>query len=156
MGFVDLVDARVEFCPEYSRDKFDACFYVTDGPQWVATVYLNNRMLDVIRYGEMEIRLPDDHRPIKYSEHLETIGIDTDLKLQEMSDKYRIHDIWVMNPWFELVTPDLENLDAAFISLDDAVNEAYTLLNDEKFLEIHPCVNPDYKYKTEVEINEIQ
>jgi len=134
-----IVDARVEFSPDYQRSRQDPSFYTIDNPTWVADIHLDGRMLSVYCVGEMRIQFPYEDYPITNTSQLLESNINTDNDLFDLSDYFLDDDIWINNSWFELVTPDRQHLDEAFFTVDDAVNMAYNLLGDENFLKIHPC-----------------
>jgi hypothetical protein len=153
-----LVDARVEFSSEYSKTRQDPAFYVSDGPVWVASVYLDNRLLDIYCIGEMRLQLPTEDYPVRYTSELFAVGIEDDSDLIRISEKYRNYDIWQNNAWFELFTPTNNEYldDEIFFNVDEAVDRAYTLLGDSEFLSKFPSINPEYKYPDQWRKNEVQ
>lgn len=115
---------QVAYADFYSPSRQDAAWYIFDNDaQWVASVYKNNRSIEIMRCGQMRLWLPDDDggRLLRYTDNLIENGITNDEELEQAGrGEYPLD--WQNNPWFELYDPiEGEWLDIIAHDVDEAI-----------------------------------
>ena len=125
---------QVAYADFYSLSRQDAVWYTFDNDaQWVASVYKNNRSIEIMRCGFMRLWLPDEHDGtlICYTDQLIENGITNDEEL-EMAGRGEYPLDWQNNPWFELYDPIAnEWLDIITHDVNDAIRLAKEVLENE-------------------------
>jgi len=125
---------QVAYADFYSLSRQDAVWYTFDNDaQWVASVYKNNRSIEIMRCGFMRLWLPDEHDGtlIRYTDQLIENGITNDEEL-EMAGRGEYPLDWQNNPWFELYDPIAnEWLDIITHDVNDAIRLAKEVLENE-------------------------
>lgn len=125
---------QVAYADFYSLSRQDAVWYTFDNDaQWVASVYKNNRSIEIMRCGFMRLWLPDEHDGtlIRYTDQLIENGITNDEEL-EMAGRGEYPLDWQNNPWFELYDPIAnEWLDIITHDVNDAIRLAKEVMENE-------------------------
>lgn len=133
----------IKYCDYYDSTRNDPAFYTWDSPEWVATVKVEDRLLEAWVVGEMRIYLENENI-IRYSDDLFSNSIDTDEKLFNLSS-----DLWHNNSWIELRDYEGEWIGDVFSGhiyhdIPEAVEAMEMLLKEPEFLAEYPCKNPNY------------
>jgi len=122
---------QIAYADFYSPDRQDAVWYTFDNDaQWVASVYKNNRSVEIMRVGEMRLWLPSesDATLLRYTDNLIENGITDDTEL-EMAGRGEFPLDWDNNPWFELYDPIADEwLDVVAHDVNDAIEFAKEVL----------------------------
>lgn len=130
------------YCENYHHTRLDSAFYTDYMPEWVATVKIKDRLLEVWTEGDMRIFIDDEI--IRTSKELMEAGITTDNMLNSIPV-----DSWINNSWFTLRDYEGEWIGDVlsghiYHDLFEAVAHAEKLLVDPEFLAEYPCLNPNY------------
>ena len=133
----------VRYCEYYDESRNDPAFYTWDTPEWVCTVEVKDRLLEVWSVGEMRINLPNDSI-VRYADDLFSAGIETDEDLYEIDEA-----CWVNNSWLEIRDYEGQWIGDVFSGhifhdVNEAISGCAALLEEEEFLAEYPCLNPDY------------
>lgn len=138
----------VRYCDYYDTSRNDPSFYTWDSPEWVATVEIEDRLLEAWVVGEMRINLPNDEI-IRYADDLFNNGITTDEQLNNLTENDDAFDIWQNNSWIELRDYEGEWIGDVwsghiYHDIPEAVEAMEMLLQEPEFISEFPCKNPDY------------
>ena len=138
----------VRYCDYYDDSRNDPAFYTWNSPEWVATVEIGDRSLELWTVGEMRINLPNEDI-IRYADDLFHAGIDPDEKLHQLGNDDDSYDIWINNSWLELRDYEGEwigDIWSGHVYHDvlEGIDACVTLLTDPDFLSEYPCKNPNY------------
>jgi hypothetical protein len=133
----------VRYCDYYDSTRNDPAFYTWDSPEWVATVEVEDKLLEAWVVGEMRIHL-ENESIVRYADDLFSNSIDTDEKLFNLNS-----DFWQNNSWIELRNYEGEWIGDVFSGhiyhdIPEAVEAMEMLLKEPEFLAEYPCKNPDY------------
>ena len=134
-------DVTIEYayvCPENQQDS--AFHTMSADFEGLATLTYRTRVVYVCRAGEMRIEVPQfdadgewSHSDtIRYTDDLESIGIDTDEKLAELSEKYQDYDIWQNNSWFEVYSDDYPDGEI-YHEFNEAIKGALEFIKDDEY-----------------------
>lgn len=137
---------NVRYCDYYDPTRNDSAFYTWDSPEWVATVEVEDRLLEAWVVGEMRIIMSDDSI-IRYADDLFHAGITSDEQLQALDDGS--WDIWQNNSWIELRDYEGEWIGDVwsghvYHDIPEAVEAMKILLKEPEFLSEFPCKNSDF------------
>lgn len=130
---------RVRYCDYYDTTRNDPAFYTWDTPEWVASVEIDGRALEAWTVGEMRINLPNED-VVRYTDDLVSNEIDSDKKLEELSQ-----DFWENNSWIELRDYEGQWIGDVFSGhvyhdILEAVEAMKELLKNSEFLSEYPCL----------------
>lgn len=136
------------------ENKQDAAFYTWPGTTNVAVVKHEGRTVYVDCVGEMYLCVPNvpegldlsdpevynypwDETVIRYTDQLQEIGVRTDADLAELDRRFSSngYEIWHMNSWFEVWSPDDEFGYDAFHSISEALDFAKKCIVDNEYWE---------------------
>lgn len=136
----------VTYCDYYDDSRCDPAFYTWDSPEWVATVRVDDKSLELWTVGEMRINMPNEDI-LRYADDLLHAGITTDEHLYALDDIYG--DVWINNSWFELRDYEGQWIGDVWSGhvyhhVTEGVQACFALLKDEEFLSEYPCKNPDF------------
>jgi hypothetical protein len=134
---------KVVYNSYYQKDRNDPAFYTWDSPEWVATVHLDEKSLEIWSVGEMKIYL-ENEEIIRYSDDLISNGIDTDEKLFDIPS-----EAWHNNSWLELRDYEGEWIGDVwsghvYHDVQEAVDACLALLQEPEFISEFPCKNPHF------------
>ena len=139
---------KIKYCDYYDETRNDPSFYTWDSPEWVATVEVEDRLLEAWVVGEMRINLPNDEI-VRYADDLFNNGITTDEQLNSLTEDDGAFDIWQNNSWIELRDYEGEWIGDVwsghiYHDITEATQAMIALLNEPEFISEFPCKNPDY------------
>ena len=77
------MNTSTAYCDYYDVDCQDPAFYTWNSPEWVATRYVGNRMLEVWTVGDMRVSMPNGD-VLRYADDLRWAGIKTDRDLENI------------------------------------------------------------------------
>lgn len=137
------MSSTVKYCDYYDESRNDSAFYCWNAHEWVASVYIDDRCLEIWAVGNMRINL-ENGNVIRYADDLRDNGILSDSDLEQISN-----DLWENNNWLELRDYEGEWIGDVwsghiYHTVDEAVEAVKELLTNEEFLSEFPCKNPDY------------
>jgi hypothetical protein len=138
----------VRYCDYYEPTRNDPAFYTWDTPEWVATVMVDDRLLEAWVVGEMRINLPNEDI-IRYTDDLIHHEIDSDEKLHQLGNDDDSFDIWINNSWIELRDYEGQWIGDVwsghvYHDVQEAVEAMEMLLKDSEFISEFPCKNPHF------------
>ena len=133
----------VRYCDYYQENRNDPSFYTWDTPEWVASVFVEDKVLELWTVGEMRINLPNDEI-IRYADDLNHNEIYSDADLENIPG-----ECWINNSWLELRDFDGQWIGDVlsghiYHDIKEGVEACEELLKNSEFLSEYPCKNPAY------------
>lgn len=138
----------ITYCDYHDSSRNDPAFYTWDSPEWVATVRVDDKLLEAWVVGEMRINLLNDEI-VRYADDLFNNGITTDEQLNSLTEDDGAFDIWQNNSWIELRDYEGEWIGDVwsghiYHDITEATQAMISLLNNPEFVSEFPCKNPDF------------
>jgi hypothetical protein len=137
-----LEGVTVTYAEMIPTSKQMAEFYVwQDGCESYATITYLDRTVEVERNGEMYLSIPDlvngelsEHYQniVKYSDHLQDIGIDDDIQLTQFIKTISNsgYQVYHMNPWWEVFSHN-EDMGEVYDTFYEAVDGGIDYITDD-------------------------
>lgn len=120
-------DVTISYYCEMKPEQTDSAFYCwSNGWETLVTVKAGKREFIIGVNGEMRLDLPNGD-VWRYTDDLLDNKIDTDEKLYALD-----RDVWTNNNWFEMYEIGYDDSYDVFDSINDAIQQALALLNEEK------------------------
>lgn len=138
----------VAYCDYYNESCNDPAFYTWNQPEWVCTVYVEDKCLELWTVGDMRINMPNGD-VIRYADDLFYAGIDTDEKLHKISDEDEAFEYWINNSWLEIRDYEGQWIGDTWSGhiwhdVREGIEGCIALLTEPEFLAEYPCKNPNY------------